>query len=48
MLCRLLARMAQKEYKFGWFAQTGERQMSYYQRVGYRIIRTQVGMAGRL
>ncbi len=44
----LLARMAQKGYRTGWFAQTGDRQRSYYERVGYRVIRTQVGMSREL
>lgn len=48
MLCRLLARMSQKGFEFGWFAQTGERQLSYYQRVGYRVSRTHVRMVKHL
>lgn len=48
MLYRLLARMAQKGLKFGWFAQTGERQRHYYQNMGYRVIRTQVRMTKQL
>jgi mycothiol synthase len=45
MLYRLLARMAQKGFRAGWFAQTGDRQRRYYERVGYRVIRTEVGMS---
>jgi len=48
MLYRLLARMSQKGFKFGWFAQTGERQRNYYQRMGYRVLRTQLRMTKRL
>ncbi len=48
MLYRLLARMAQKGYRTGWFSQTGDRQRNYYERVGYRVIRTQVGMSREL
>jgi len=48
MLYRLLERMAQEGLRFGWFAQTGERQRPYYERVGYRVIRTHVGMSKRL
>lgn len=48
MLYRLLERMSQKGLRFGWFAQTGERQLSYYQRVGYQVIRTQVSMVKHL
>lgn len=48
MLYRLLERMSQKGFKFGWFAQTGERQRNYYQRIGYRVIRTQLSMTRRL
>ncbi len=48
MLYRLLERMSQKGFKFGWFAQTGERQLDYYRRVGYRVIRTQVRMVKHL
>jgi GNAT superfamily N-acetyltransferase len=48
MLYRLLARMAQKGYRAGWFAQTGDRQRRYYERVGYRVIRTEVGMRKEL
>jgi GNAT superfamily N-acetyltransferase len=48
MLCRLLERMSQKGFAFGWFAQTGERQLNYYRRVGYEVTRTQVRMIKRL
>jgi GNAT superfamily N-acetyltransferase len=48
MLCRLLERMSQKGFEFGWFAQTGERQLSYYRRIGYQVTRTQVRMIRRL
>jgi mycothiol synthase len=48
MLYRLLARMAQKGFRAGWFAQTGDRQRRYYERVGYRVIRTEVGMSREL
>jgi mycothiol synthase len=48
MLYRLLARMAQKGFRAGWFAQTGDRQRNYYERVGYRVIRTQVEMSKEL
>jgi GNAT superfamily N-acetyltransferase len=48
MLYRLLARMSQKGFKFGWFAQTGERQLDYYRRVGYHVTRTQVRMVKHL
>jgi len=48
MLYRLLERMSQKGFRFGWFAQTGERQLNYYQRVGYQVTRTQVSMVKQL
>jgi GNAT superfamily N-acetyltransferase len=48
MLYRLLERMSQKGFKFGWFAQTGERQLNFYRRVGYQVIRTQVSMIKHL
>jgi GNAT superfamily N-acetyltransferase len=48
MLYRLLAGMAQKGYRAGWFAQTGDRQRSYYERVGYRVVRTEVAMSREL
>jgi GNAT superfamily N-acetyltransferase len=48
MLYHLLERMAEEGLRFGWFAQTGERQRHYYQRVGYRAIRTHVEMSRRL
>jgi GNAT superfamily N-acetyltransferase len=48
MLYRLLERMSQKGFKFGWFAQTGERQLNYYQSIGYRVIRTQLRMTRHL
>jgi ribosomal protein S18 acetylase RimI-like enzyme len=48
MLCHLLERMAGKGLEFGWFAQTGERQVPFYERVGYRVNRTQLSMAKQL
>jgi mycothiol synthase len=48
MLYRLLERMSQKGFKFGWFAQTGESQLNFYQRVGYQVMRTQVSMVKHL
>jgi GNAT superfamily N-acetyltransferase len=48
MLYHLLEGMAEEGLRFGWFAQTGERQRRYYERVGYRVIRTQVEMSRRL
>jgi GNAT superfamily N-acetyltransferase len=48
MLYRLLARMSQKGFKSGWFAQTGQRQRNYYEGLGYRVIRTQLRMTKRL
>jgi len=48
MLYRLLERMAQKGFRFGWFAQAGKRQARYYQRVGYRVMRRQLSMTKQL
>lgn len=48
MLYKLLERMAQKGYKFGWFTETGSRAKSYYARAGYEVTRRHVGMVKEL
>ncbi len=45
MLYKLLERMAQKGYKYGWFTSTDPGTANYYAKAGYRVIRRQVGMS---
>lgn len=45
MLYKLLERMAQKGYKYGWFTSTDPGTANYYAKAGYRVIRKHVAMS---
>lgn len=48
MMFKLLDRMAQKGYKYGWFTGTDLGTANYYAKAGYRVIRRHVGMTKEL
>jgi len=45
MLHKLLERMAQKGYKYGWFTSTDPGTAHYYAKAGYKVLRRHVAMS---